>query len=131
MVNSDGCTIKDIQFTPFTNGRSGYVGDTVVVQGIVTSQVNGNLGYVHMQQPGQTSWGGIWVNGGTLISGLSIGDQVNITGVVEESFGLTRISNITNSAVVAFGQPVPAPLELDPALFTTYSATGASQNEQY
>ncbi len=131
VVNSDGCTIKDIQFTPFTNGRSGYVGDTVVVQGIVTSQVNGNLGYVHMQQPGLTSWGGIWVNGGTLISGLSIGDQVNITGVVEESFGLTRISNITNSAVVASGQPVPAPLELDPALFTTYSATGASQNEQY
>jgi predicted extracellular nuclease len=84
-----------------------------------------------MQQPGLTSWGGIWVNGGTLISGLSIGDQVNITGVVEESFGLTRISNITNSAVVASGQPVPAPLELDPALFTTYSATGASQNEQY
>jgi hypothetical protein len=52
-----GCIIRDIQFTPYPTGRSGYVGDTLILQGIVTaSAASGNLGYVFIQQENQNEW---------------------------------------------------------------------------
>jgi hypothetical protein len=124
-----GCTIRDIQYTPFPNGRSGYTGDTLTVQGIVTaSAAPDNLGYVFMQQENQNEWSGIWVNGGTLISSLAVGDKVSVTGVVEEYFGLTRLSNISNASVVSAGQPVPQPIAVNPATLSTYDFT---VNEKY
>jgi len=136
-INNSGCTVKDIQFTPYTNGRSGYardnavgfLGDTVTVQGIVTaSPAATNLGYLFIQQPTDTAWAGIWVNGGSLISGFNIGELVSITGSVEELSGLTRISNVSNAFLIATGQTLPAPIVLNPALFTTYSF---ANNEKY
>lgn len=128
-VNNSGCTIRDMQFTPYPNGRSGYVGDTVTLQGIITASAAAtNLGYVYMQQSGETEWGGIWVTGGALISNLNVGDRVLVTGVVEEYFGLTRLANVTNVQVQATGQPVPPAIELDPSVFSTYNF---SQNEKY
>jgi hypothetical protein len=124
-----GCVIRDIQFTPYPTGRSGYVGDTLILQGIVTaSAASGNLGYVFIQQENQNEWGGIWVNGGSLITGLNVGDKVSVTGTVEEYFGLTRLSNISNASVVASNQPVPAPIVLNPATLTTYDF---AVNEKY
>lgn len=120
-VNDAGCTVRDIQFTPFTNGRSGYVGDTVTVSGIVTaSAASTDLGYIYMQQPGQTEWGGIWVTGGSLIAGLNRGDVVNVTGVVEEYFGLTRLGNVTAANVTQTGQTLPEPVLVNPADMSTY-----------
>lgn len=119
-VSSGGCTIRDIQFTPYLNGRSGYVGDTVSVTGIVTASAsNTNLGYVYMQQTGQTEWGGIWVSAGSLITGFNVGDQINVTGVVEEYFGLTRLANVSAASLVQTGS-APAPVVIDPAQFSTY-----------
>ncbi len=119
-VGTSGCSIRDIQYTPFPIGRSGYVGDTVVLTGVVTSSSeSGNLGYVHIQQEGETAWSGIWVNGGSLITGLVIGDKVRITGVVDEYFGLTRLSNISNVEVISSGQTI-TPSVLNPSLFSTY-----------
>jgi hypothetical protein len=120
-VNDQGCTIKDIQFTPFTNGRSGYTGDTLTVVGIVTASANPtNLGYIYIQQPGENAWAGIWVTGGSLISSLNVGDQVSITGVVEEYFGLTRLANVTAANVLQVGQTVPDPVLVNPADMSTY-----------
>lgn len=124
-----GCTIRDIQFTPYPTGRSGYTGDTLILQGIVTaSAATDNLGYVFIQQENQNEWAGIWVNGGSLITGLNVGDKVSVTGTVEEYFGLTRLSNISNASVIASNQPVPAPIVLNPATLTTYDFT---VNEKY
>lgn len=129
-VNDAGCTIRDIQFTPYITGRSGYELQTVTVQGVVTASAEAtNLGYVYIQQQGQNSWGGIWVNGGALISNLQIGDLVNVTGVVNEYFGLTRLTDITNVSVVSTGQTVPAPVVLNPAQFSTYNFNIAEQYE--
>ena len=127
-VNDAGCTIRDVQFTPYITGRSGYELQTVTVRGVVTGSAEAsNLGFVYIQQEGQTSWGGIWVNGGALISSLHIGDLVDITGVVEEYFGLTRISGITNVQTISTGQTV-TPLELAAGVFSTYNF---AVNEQY
>ena len=127
--NTDGCTIRDIQFTPYPSGRSGYTGDTLSLQGIVTaSAASDNLGYVFIQQENQNEWGGIWVNGGSLITSLAVGDKVSVTGVVEEYFGLTRLSNISNASVISSGQPVPQPITLNPAILTSYDF---AVNEKY
>jgi hypothetical protein len=120
-VNNDGCTIKDMQYTPYSIGRSGYVGDTVTLQGIVTaSAASDNLGYVYIQQPGISEWGGIWINGGSLITNLAVGDKVSVTGTVEEYFGLTRLSNISAANVVQTGQPVPTPIAINSADMSLY-----------
>lgn len=119
-VSNTGCTIRDIQYTPYPIGRSGYVGDTLTLRGIVTASAeSNNLGFVYIQQDGELAWSGIWVNGGSLITGLSIGDRVAVTGVVEEYFGLTRLSNISNVQVIQTGQSI-APTVLNPNVFSTY-----------
>jgi hypothetical protein len=128
-ISNVGCTIRDIQYTPYPIGRSGYVGDTLTLRGIVTaSSENNNLGYVYIQQDGELAWSGIWVNGGSLITNLSIGDRVAVTGVVEEYFGLTRLSNISNVQVIQTGQTPPSPTVLNPNLLTTYDF---AMNEKY
>ncbi len=115
-----GCNIRDIQYTPYPIGRSGYVGDTVSLVGVVTaSSENNNLGYVYIQQEGEAAWSGIWVNGGSLITGLVIGDKVRVIGVVEEYFGLTRLSNISGVEVISSGQTI-SPVVLNPNLFSSY-----------
>jgi hypothetical protein len=120
-VNNNGCTIRDIQFTPFSTGRSGYVGDSVTVQGVVTASASpNNLGYVYIQEPNQSLWAGIWINGGSLISGFNVGDRVSVSGVVEESFGLTRITNVYGAVPLSTGQPVPPPVVINPADFSIY-----------
>lgn len=127
-VNSQGCTVYDVQFTPYINGRSGYEGQEVTVRGIVTaSAAPTNLGFVHIQQQGQTDWAGIWANGGALISSLNVGDLVDVTGTVNEYFGLTRI-NVSNVSVVSTNQPLPAPVVLNPNVFSTYNF---QVNEKY
>ena len=121
IVNSNGCTIRDMQFTPYSVGRSGYVGDTVTLQGIVTAAADpSNLVFVYIQQENQQEWGGIWVNGGSLITNLSVGDKVSVTGTVDEYFGLTRLSNISNASVIQTGQTVPSPVSINPSLLSTY-----------
>ena len=120
-ISNVGCTIRDIQYTPYPIGRSGYVGDTLTLRGIVTASAeNNNLGFVYIQQDGELAWSGIWVNGGSLITGLSVGDRVAVTGIVEEYFGLTRLSNISNVQVIQTGQSVPTPTILNPSLLSTY-----------
>ena len=127
--NAGGCTIRDIQYTPYSTGRSGYTGDTLTLQGIVTaSAAADNLGYVFIQQENQNEWGGIWVNGGSLITSLAVGDKVAVTGIVEEYFGLTRLSNISNASVISAGQPIPQPIAVNPATLTTYDF---ATNEKY
>jgi len=120
-VNNNGCTIKDIQFTPFTNGRSGYVGDTVTVRGIVTASAEAtNLGYVYVQQRGVNAWGGIWVTGGTLITSFAVGDSVEVRGIVEEYFGLTRLANITEANLIPATQNAILPTVVNPADLSVY-----------
>ena len=119
-ISNVGCTIRDIQYTPYSIGRSGYVGDTLTLRGIVTASAeSNNLGYVYIQQDGEIAWSGIWVNGGSLITNLAIGDRVAVTGVVEEYFGLTRLSNISNVQIIQTQQTVPTTV-LNPSIFSTY-----------
>lgn len=127
VVADNGLSIKDIQYTPFVDGNSIYRDNTVTVTGVVTASAQpGNLGYVFIQQEGQLSWGGVICIGNTALSTLAIGDKVTVTGDVKESFGCTRIENISN--VVTAGTGTINPVSLDPDLFSTYDF---ATNEQY
>lgn len=128
-VRDNGITIPDVQFTPFANGNSGYSSLEVSLKGVVTASAEpGNLGYVYLQQKGESGWAGIPLIGNTALASLLVGDSVEVTGVIRESFGLTRLEEISSVSVISSGNALPAPIEVDPSVFSTYDF---AVNEQY
>jgi hypothetical protein len=61
---------------------------------------------------------------------LREGDNVTITGTVDEDFDYTRIENITNVVVNSTGNPVPEPLEITTDLVGTANS-GSLPAESY
>ena len=128
-VRDNGLTIYDVQFTPFANGNSGYQSLEVTLRGVVTASAEpGNLGYVYIQQKGESGWAGLPLVENTALATLLVGDSVSVTGVVQESFGLTRLASITSVNVISSGNALPAPVVLDPSVLSTYNF---AVNEQY
>lgn len=128
-VRDNGLTIYDLQFTPFDNGNSGYRNMEVTVEGVVTGSAEpGNIGNVYIQQEGGLlGWSGIMCLGNTALSTLVIGDKINVTGIVRENFGFTRLEDITNVQLVSSGNSIN-PVSVDP---TTFSEYDFATNEQY
>lgn len=129
-VRSGGLTIPDVQYTPFANGNSPYLGQEVTVSGVVTAAINtsdtGDLGYVFIQQPGDVSYAGIWLQQGTDLTTLSRGDAVTVTGTVAEVSGMTALNNVHDVTVTGSGSVEM--LILNPDSLTNYSFDG---NEPY
>jgi hypothetical protein len=100
-------TIREIQYSPRGSGFSSYNGFVVTVSGIVTSDTN----YIYMQD-GSGPWCGINL---FLTDSVKIGDNITVTGRVEESFYLTRITAITNFVRNSSDNTLPDPLELSTA----------------
>jgi hypothetical protein len=119
-VRDNGLTIYDVQFTPYSNGNSGYLNLDVTLKGIVTASSEAtNLGTVFIQQPNTTQpWTGLQlVPGAAALTGLVIGDSVEVNGTIQEDFGLTRmqVNMITNHGA---GSSVITPKEVNPDDFT-------------
>ncbi|GAB5538464.1 MAG: hypothetical protein Salg2KO_05670 [Salibacteraceae bacterium] len=128
-VRNNGLTIYDVQYTPFSAGTSPYVGESVTVTGVVTAGINssdtGDLGYVYIQQENQLNFAGLPLQPSAVLNALNRGDLVEVEGVVEESFGLTRLTDIASATVVGSGD-VDA-LVISPDTFSQYN----SSQEQY
>lgn len=105
-VRDNGLTIVDIQkVLDYNNDASYYTGDTVTVTGVVSaSSKDYDLGYVYIQQPGATEWGGLPLVGNSDLVLLLRTHEVTVTGVIEENYGLTRMQVID---VVKTGNIVP------------------------
>ena len=106
-------SVQDIQTTGFTG--------TVITSGIVTA-VYGNNGALAGQpsyaiQNGTGANSGIWVIG----SGVAVGDQVEVTGTVNEVFGLRQIQSAVPT-IQSSGNALPAAEVLAP---------GAINDEQW
>ncbi len=123
-------SIRDVQYTPFDNGVSGYLGETVTVGGVVSASAAGSdrsLGTLYIQDRTYNEWAGIWIAKGANLStgeytSMVIGDTVLITGIVEEEFQVTRIVLDNISDFTILGQTSPAqPMNVNPADFTSYS----------
>ncbi|MEM7660488.1 MAG: T9SS type A sorting domain-containing protein, partial [Bacteroidota bacterium] len=86
----------------------------VTIEGVVTASAQANdLGYVYIQDPNSTEWAGIALVEGDLTN-LVRGDLVEASGVVEENFSQTRLSVTGSVTVISSGNPVPAPIPVDP-----------------
>ncbi len=134
-------TIRDIQQTPFVNGRSAYLGAQVTVSGVVTadsahigvsSLTTGGTGAFYMQS-GNSPWGGIWFVG-TLdsLGHIRNGDSITISGSVAENFDVTRIQNVDTRPVIrSTGNPQPQPVVLSTGTFGPTVGNGTPSAEQY
>lgn len=129
-VRPNGATIMDIQFVlDFNNDdASPLEGDTVRVTGIVTaSYQTGDLGYLYIQDPSANEYSGVFVEGGGVsVFGFNRGDEVTVTGVVEEQFGFTKLAAISASATSNTGTITP--VVLDPSDATYFGNNGASED---
>ncbi len=136
-------TISDIQTTPYTNGRTPYLGATVTVNGIITADTasliqppprfRGTTAWY--MQNGNQPWSGIWVYNDSLSPGLLSlrnGDSVAVTGIVAENFDVTRIERQTTPPVVfSHNNPLPAPVVLPTSTFGPGVANGDLNAERW
>lgn len=122
-----GPTVRDIQYTPYADGNSGYKGTIIDgLEGVVVSSAT-DLGQVFIQDPTQTSWNGIWLFGSATAT-LNRGDRVRVSGTVEENFNVTRVNVASGTVtVLSSGNPISS-ITLDPSVLSTYDFT---QNEKY
>jgi hypothetical protein len=126
-VSNTGCTIRDMQYTPYSNGRSGYENQIVTIEGVVTaSNQPNNLGYVYIQQEGINEWAGISLFPSPLLNNVEVGQKIRVTGRIRESFGFTRVEEI--SAVETIGSGTITPVTLSPTTIASYSF---AVNEKY
>lgn len=128
-VKDAGLAIRDVQFTPFRDGRSGYVGAQVTTTGTVTSTkdyFNGQFIFTaYYLQDDAALWSGIQVFDPA--NSVALGDNVTVTGTVQENFNLTRLTNITSFTRNSSGNPVPAPV----VVTTGEIATNGANAEAY
>jgi hypothetical protein len=113
-------SIKDVQYSPFGGGYSGYTNYEVTLNGIVTSDSSDIRGYGSSSfarnylQDAEGPWSAIQINfgdplGTDLYGILRRGDDLTLTGTIQESFGVTRINNITSYTINSSLNPLPSP----------------------
>jgi hypothetical protein len=109
IVRDGDLRIRDIQYTPFANGNSGAIGGQVTLRGVVTAG-SSDLGMVFMQDA-TDPWSGIMLRGDESIRNLTQGQDVTVTGVVEERFSVTTVGNASVSTDHGIA-PLPEPVLL-------------------
>ncbi|MBI5474517.1 MAG: T9SS type A sorting domain-containing protein [Ignavibacteriae bacterium] len=135
-------TIRDIQETPFPNGRSPYIGARVTVSGLITADTASlvlpptrfrgtNVWYL---QSGNQPWSGIWLHSDSLsnqLLALKNGDSVSITGTVAEDFDVTRLQVLSTPTVHSSNNPLPPPIELTTNTFGAGAGNGTPTAERW
>jgi hypothetical protein len=116
-------TIQDVQYTPFINGRTPYLGAELTLSGIITADTtqislspatSGSTNAWYMQSTNQP-WSGIWLTATDTtvqrqMAALRNGDSVNVTGTVQEQYDVTRLGGITAVTKISGGNTLPAPV---------------------
>jgi hypothetical protein len=97
-------TIQEIQETVDPDGASPLEGEAVTTSGIVTG-VEVEDGF--WIQDGTGAWSGVFVRQNDPT--VAVGDDVTVSGTVQENFDLTRINNVTEVVVNSSGNALPAP----------------------
>lgn len=115
-VRDNGLTIRDIQenINPGA-GDSPYNGEEVTFTGIVSASTRAfDLGFVYVQDENETEWAGVHCTGNPDLFTLYRGDEVEITGIVQENFGFTLV-NVTNVNYTGTSRVSLTPVTLDPS----------------
>jgi predicted extracellular nuclease len=108
------CEIQGYSFTPE------HLGETVRVRGVVFADLDqtGQKGLfiqeVNCDNQTYTS-DGIYVYLGERVEVATVGDRVEITGVVQEYYGMTEIVAVPQDVIIlSHGNPLPPALDLNP-----------------
>jgi hypothetical protein len=139
---SRALTIQDVQYTPFINGRTPYLGAVLTLGGIMTGDTShiaispattGSTNAWYMQSTNQP-WSGIWLATADTavqrqLSALVNGDSVLVTGTVQEQFDVTRLGSITS--VVKFSSSNPEPAAVVRTTGSLNVSNGAASAEPY
>ncbi len=104
--NTFNVTIYDIQYVsnPSIDDVSAYVDQEVSTTGLVSGTLTG--GYFLTTVTGG-AWNGIYVD--DAVNTPSIGDEVSITGTVEEYNGFTRITSVSSFSTDSVSNTLPSP----------------------
>jgi len=81
--------------------HSPYDGETVKTHGIVTGIFNGS----YFIQDGEGEWNGVYVYSS---ADVNVGDEIELTGIVDEYHDLTELKNISSYTILSSGNPLPA-----------------------
>ncbi len=133
-------SIHDIQYTPYKNGRSPYVGAIDSTSGIVTADTASLL--LSPLSPGGTNvwyiqssnqpFSGLWVTGpDSLLEPIANGDSVVVAGEVTEAFDVTQFELVTSVRIVSHRNPLPAPVKLLTSRFGPAVSNGNVGAEPY
>lgn len=124
-------TVKDVQYTPYYNGRSPYYGGQVTISGTITADTTDLMKVPHLSltgtgtwylQSGNGPWSGIWVAAeDSVMRGFMKGDSITLKGYVSENGNVTQLYNITDLSLIASGKNVPEPVTLPTSTFSTGS----------
>lgn len=113
-------TIQDVQYSPFGSGFGAFTNYTVTVSGIVTADTSDIMPFVFIQN-GTGPWSAIRLSG-TEVQSRQRGDEITVTGLVQEDFSFTIISGLNSSESVvtnSTGNPLPAPELLSTSVIAT------------
>jgi hypothetical protein len=119
-VRQTGLTINDVQYTPFVNGFSGFVGDTVTVSGTVFCDSTDNKENITRPRIWIAAKAGAWnsivtygVDASVGMDALVRGDSIQITGVVSETNSRTDIKVTKPVTLIKHGATVVAPTAIN------------------
>lgn len=129
VIRDNGLKIADVQYTPFKDGNSLYVGKTVTLTGIATASTK-DLGTVVIQEEGAKEWGAIYLDNSAVLSNVKTGDKFTIAGTIEErsTSGAHRftilkdirsVGNENNVPIISSGNLV-SPITVNPNLFSGF-----------
>ncbi|MBL0175972.1 MAG: T9SS type A sorting domain-containing protein [Ignavibacteria bacterium] len=136
IVRDGNARIRDIQYTPYSDGVPGSLGFTATTRGTVTAAADStSLGLVFIQDDTQP-WSGMMVRGDANVRGLKLGDDVTVIGKVAEGYSSSSNGNtlLLDAAIVQKNgsAAVPAPIALTTGGFKTESVTdGTPSAEQW
>ena len=113
-VRDSGLTIVDLQYVlDATSDASPYRDQEVTVKGYITASAKPyDLEDVYMQDKDATEWGGIRLTGSADLISLYRTQEVEVTGIVEESFGFTQlvVTSVTKTGNTAEITPIEVPV---------------------
>ncbi len=113
--------ISNVQFNyGYPGSASGYEGFEVTLQGVVMTDPTDFIGEYFIEDK-DSAWSAIWVIDG--LNTFDKGDLIQVTGTVQENFGMTRINLVTASQVVTPGVGVFAPVLVTTGEMTTGGAS--------
>ncbi|MBT6870721.1 MAG: hypothetical protein HOA66_04605, partial [Candidatus Marinimicrobia bacterium] len=108
MVNVFGSTsIHDIQYTT-EQGEYCYeatsAGEIVTTSGVVTHIKPGEYPNFFLQDPNGDTWSGIYIYDTVIMP--EVGDELQVTGTVNEYYSFTQIIDVTASTLVSSGNMI-------------------------